>query len=76
MSEIFGHKIEDLPEGWIATGILVLVKCFATDAGLDDIPVRLSIRGSEDLSIIDCLGMIEAAKIDVSEQFRESMGDG
>ena len=76
MAELYGHDIGDLPEGWMATGILVLVKCFAPDTQEDDIPIRISIRGTDNLSTIDALGMIHAARVDIEEQYKERMGDG
>jgi hypothetical protein len=76
MAELFGHEVGDLPEGWLATGVLVLVKCYAPDAPEDDLPIRISIRGSDNLSTIDALGMVYAGRLDIEEQYKESMGDG
>lgn len=76
MPELYGQEIGDLPEGWIATSMVVVVKCFAPNAPVEDIPIRISIRGSENLSAIDALGLIHAARVDIEEQYKESMGDG
>lgn len=76
MAEIYGHEIAELPDGWIATSVLVLVKCYAPDAPAEDIPIRVSTRGSENLSMVDALGMVHAAKVDIEDQYRGTLRDG
>lgn len=76
MAELYGQEVGDLPEGWIATGLLVLVKAYNPNCDENEIPVRLSIRGTLDLPIIDALGMIHAAKLDISKSYLDTMGDG
>lgn len=59
---VFGYELEPLPEGWLADGVIVIVKCIGTD-GLP----YLSFRANEDLTLWEQLGMLRSAVLTVEQ---------
>lgn len=59
MAKIYGIEVGELPEGWQAMRVIVVVECFDNTDDRDGAnPFRLISRSSPDLQIWTAIGMM------------------
>lgn len=76
MAEVFGLKLDEVPEGWRPTKMIAVVECLdpASESGGSG-AMRMSTRATNDLTLWSAIGMLRAALADLEQQYVASLSD-